>query len=730
MEDATISNHEWARALAHGLRACYAGAMRVFAKALFGALAALALAHGAAAEPVRTDNVEAELHSARAAVAPGETFTVVFRQNIRQGWHTYWRNPGDSGEPTEIVWRAPAGVTAGPLQYPAPERIPFDILVNYGYSNEVLFPVEVTAPANARPGDTLTLPAHATWLVCSDICIPEEAALTLTVPVAAQGADDPTWGPRIARAVAELPRAAEIEGRVTAITGGARFTFAGEALAGGSARVRDPHFFPYRGDAIEHAAPENASLGPAGVALMAKPGAAQDLGETELEGVLTVEERADGAWVRRAYEVRATPGPALPGAGGEAAAQGGAASDVTLPLALLLAFAGGLLLNIMPCLFPVLSIMALSLASHGGDVREARRSGLFFLAGVMATFLALAGVLVALKAGGEAIGWGFQLQSPVIVAALALLFFAIGLNLLGAFEIGGSLQNVGGGLASQRGAAGAFFTGALAVIAATPCTAPFMASATGYAATQGAATTLLVFAALGFGFALPFTALSFLPQLQKLLPKPGDWMTRAKIVLAFPMFAAAVWLAWVLTAQAGANGLLVLLAAATALGFFVTVGRWGVGWRIAGALVVLAVAVIGWRPLAAPAQATTTAAEIEATAWSPTRVTELVNQGHGVFVNFTAAWCVTCQVNKITALNSTRIARAFEDNDIVYLEADWTNRDEQIASALAEHGRDGVPLYLYYAPGSAQPVVLPQVLTESIVLDFVEEDGAVAEEGE
>jgi len=695
--------------------------MKSIAKALLGALAACVLVGAAAAEPVRTDNVEAELHSARAAVAPGETFTVVFRQNIREGWHTYWRNPGDSGEPTEIVWQAPAGVTTGPLQYPAPDRIPFDILVNYGYSNEVLFPLEVTAPASARPGETITLPAHATWLVCSDICIPEEAQLTLRVPIAATGSDDPTWGPRIARAVDALPRPAEIEGRVTAITGGARFTFAGAPLEGGAARVRYPHFFPYRGDAIEHAAPENASLGPAGVALMAKPGAAQDLGESDVEGVLTLEERVDGQWVRRAYEVRATPGAALPGAGGVATPARGAASDVTLPLALLLAFAGGLLLNIMPCVFPVLSIKALSLASHAGDVREARRSGLFFLAGVMVTFLALAGVLVALKAGGEAIGWGFQLQSPLIVAALALLFFAIGLNLLGAFEIGGSLQNVGGGLAGQRGATGAFFTGALAVIAATPCTAPFMASATGFAATQGAATTLLVFAALGLGFALPFTALSFMPQLQRLLPKPGDWMTRAKIVLAFPMFAAAVWLAWVLTAQTGPNGLLVLLAAATAFGFLVTVGRWGGGWRIAGGLAVIAVALIGWRPLSTPAEATTTTAAIEATAWSPTRVSELVNQGHGVFVNFTAAWCVTCQVNKITALNSSRVARAFEDNDVVYLEADWTNRDAEIAGALAEHGRDGVPLYLYYAPGSAQPVVLPQVLTESIVLNAIAE---------
>ncbi|MET0181695.1 MAG: protein-disulfide reductase DsbD domain-containing protein [Caulobacterales bacterium] len=673
------------------------------------------------AEPVRTANVETEFHSSRAVIAPGETFTIALRQRIRDGWHTYWRNPGDSGENTQITWRNPPGVVAGEIQWPAPERIPFDILVNYGYSGEVLFPIEVTAPRTLRPGQTLTLAADVTWLVCSDICIPEDGVLSLPISVSASGADNSEWASRISGALAALPKPANFDARITPNGEGARLTFAGDAIAGGAARIRTPHFFPYRADAIEHAAPEDAGIGERGVSVSLKPGAANDLGQTDLEGVLTVEERSGDAWVKRSYEVRAAPGEMLPGAGAAPIAARALTNGVTLPVALLFAFIGGLLLNIMPCVFPVLSLKALSLAQHA-DERAARRGGILFSAGVLVTFLGLAGVLVALKASGQALGWGFQLQTPLVVAALAALFFVIGLNLLGAFEIGGALQNLGGGLAARSGDAGAFFTGALAVVAATPCTAPFMASATGFSATQGALTTLLVFATLALGFAAPFAALSFIPAFRKILPRPGAWMNQAKIVLAFPMFGAAVWLAWVLAAQTGPNGLLALLSVLTALGFLVAVSRWSVIWRGIGVAALLIVAAFSWEPLTETAQAETSVLAQET--WSPERVQALQSEGKGVFVNFTAAWCVTCQVNKVTTLSSQRVIEAFAARNVAYLEADWTNRNDVIAAALAEHGRDGVPLYLYYPPGSAEARVLPQVLSEDSVINAIIEGQA------
>ncbi|MGE3143937.1 MAG: protein-disulfide reductase DsbD family protein, partial [Hyphomonadaceae bacterium] len=501
-----------------------------------------------------------------------------------------------------------------------------------------------------------------------------------------------------------------ILGRVTPTATGGQLTFVGAPVRG----ARDVHFFPNAGDVIDHAAPENPSRGALGVALEVRPARGRDLGALAFEGVLTLEQRGPQGWAPAAYEVRVEPGAPLPGAAGARARP--AAGAVTLPLALALAFAGGLLLNLMPCVLPVLSIKALSFArSAAGD---ARRTGLFFLAGVMATFLGLAGVMIALKAGGAAVGWGFQLQTPLAVAALATLFFLIGLNFLGAFEIDGRWRNVGHRLVGKEGGFGAFFTGALAVIAATPCTAPFMAAATGFAAAQPPAAMLSVFGALGLGFAAPFVALAFSPPLVRRLPKPGPWMAQLKTALAFPMFATAAWLAWVIARQAGPDALIALLAALTTLAFAIVVGRWGPRWRIAGVIVLALALALTWRPIVTGAAGEAARAP---EAWSEARVEALINQGHGVFVDFTAAWCVTCQVNKLTVLSRPAIARAFAERDVVLLEADWTRRDAAIAAALAEHGRDGVPLYLYYPPGSPNPRILPQILTEGIVMRALRE---------
>ncbi|MGD9815841.1 MAG: protein-disulfide reductase DsbD family protein [Hyphomonadaceae bacterium] len=650
--------------------------------------AAALLGSPAAARPLVTENVTAELHATRTVIAPGETFTVVLRQQIREGWHTYWRNPGDAGEETKIAWTLPPGFEAGPIRWPVPEAIPFATLLNYGYSNEVLLPVSMTAPATLQTGQPLTLSADVTWVVCKDICILGEGRVTLTLQTAAEGRDDTTWAPRIAAAVAALPSRPEIDARI------ARSGRLSVALAGADA-YRNFHFFPFSRDVIEAAAEQSPRASAGGVTFTLTPGFQNTFGQGPLEGLVAYEVREGGAWVRRGVEIVAQPSE-------EALAGAAPMALSALLTAIGLAFLGGLILNVMPCVLPVLSVKALAFAG-GAAPAEARRQGVFYTIGVLATFLALAGLLIALREAGAAVGWGFQLQSPLVTSGLALLFFVIGLNLLGVFEVGGGAQNLGAGLAARSGDAGAFFTGALAVVAATPCTAPFMAGALGVALTQPAHLTLLIFAALALGFALPLAALHFAPAFQKLIPKPGAWMERVRNVLAFPMFGAAIWLAWVLTAQTGADGALALLSLAAAIGFALYVGRWGRAWLLAGLIVLAATGALMWKPLAGVESEAALAHE----PWSPARVAELSNEGRGVFVNFTAAWCVTCQVNEALVFNRPAVAQAFAESNTAYLIADWTNRNAEIAAILDEHQWPGVPLYLYYPPGSAEPRVMP-----------------------
>lgn len=705
--------------------------------ALLFALSAGAALAQATVPVVKTENVEARLVADVEAAAPGSVIHVALVQTIRSGWHTYWRNPGDSGEATGISWTLPQGWSADAIIWPRPEIFRLGPLANYGFKDTVILASALTVPADAAPGTIARVEAAATWLVCEEICIPEEGTLSLALPVAAQSRPDWDWGARIAQTIATAPRPISAEARFTPTVGAPTLSVAGPALGGAKAA----HFFPYSGTLIDHAAPQGLRTGAEGLALALKdaPVAAPLDPASSVEGLLVW---TDAQGTEQAGVITAQVGDPLPATSDRAvvqaagAAAGASPSGLTAPSALLFAFLGGLILNLMPCVFPVLSLKALGFAQKAhAEAGAIRRQGLFFLAGVMATFLALAGALIGLQAAGQAIGWGFQLQSPPVVIGLAVVMFLIGLNMLGAFEVGGGFMNAGGALAAKGGDAGAFFTGALAVIVASPCTAPFMGGALAFAAVQPPAVALGVFAALGLGFAAPFVALSFAPGLLKRLPKPGLWMDRFRQALAFPMFGAAIWLAWVATVQAGPSGALAVLAAMLAAGFAVWLFRVTEGgegflkaaWRgvgVLGALLVFGFGANAARPVAAEAAASSAAqGALQKTAWSPETLARLRAEGKPVFVNFTAAWCVTCKVNEATTLTQASVVEAFEQAGIVYLEADWTNRNAEIAAALAEHGRNGVPLYLYYAPGAGEPEILPQVLTAGLVQQAVSTDG-------
>jgi thiol:disulfide interchange protein DsbD len=673
-----------------------------------------ALVGAAAAQPVDTGHLTAELLPQAQGIAPGQTVYVALRQKIDKGWHTYWKNAGDSGEPTRIQWTLPAGWTAGEIVWPAPHRLPVGPLVNYGYKDEVVLPVPITAPADATPGQTVTLKAAAAFLVCEEVCIPEDAALQIALPVTATPASaDATGGPLIDRTLAAAPKPAGLTGGFEKRGKGLVLAVAGPVLKG--ADVAEAYFFPYGGTVIDHAQPQAVERGPEGLTLTIARGYdfQQGPGPQTIAGVLSLGEG-------RAYEVTANAGSLPAGAAGLGPPPAKAASGraQSLPLAMVFAFLGGLILNLMPCVFPILAMKAASLAGHAHEQAAARAQGLAFGAGVVATFLALAGVLIALQAAGSAVGWGFQLQSPPVVAGLALLMLAVALNLSGVFEVGTSLQGAGSGLAGRSGLAGAFFTGALAVVVAAPCTAPFMGPAVGWALTQPPTAALGVFLALGLGFALPFVAVAFAPALLSRLPTPGPWMDAFKKALAFPMYGAAAWLVWVLAQQTDSEGLARLLAAAIVL----AAAAWlaGIAQRRSAAGARPVALTAGAAVLAALAIAAVVwpqgASELPSEPYSPQRLAELHAQGRPVFVNYTAAWCVSCQVNDRVALSTSATIDAFRRHNVAYLKADWTKKDAVIAADLARHGRAGVPLYLVYGGAGGEGVILPNILTEGVVI--------------
>ncbi len=685
--------------------------------------------------------VDASLVADRAAVAPGEIVHLALHQEITPGWHTYWINPGDSGEATRLELDLPQGWIAGDMIWPAPYAYPLGPLTNYGYSDAVTLPVPVQVPADAAPG-LVTIPARATWLVCEDICIPEEADLSITVRV---GEDriDPAGAALVDTAFALAPRPSgeRLSAGIANQDGALVLTLAGEALDPGAEALRGFEVFPLVSGIIDHAAPQPVQITQGEARIDLAPGYLSRGGVPgPVELVLVYERRAGGGWAREAVQLTAEPGvslnalPAPPapssadgGAGTTAAGRSATSPAAAAPQSLsflqaaLFALLGGLILNLMPCVFPILSMKAITLVEKRGSARgEARLLGLIFAAGVVGTFLALGGLLLILRVAGLPDLWGVQLQIPAVVAGLALLMFLIGLNFLGVFEIGSSLQSVGSQV-RDSGRRGALLTGVLAVFVAAPCLAPFMTGALAFALAQPPIASLTVFAFLGVGLAAPFVLVSFFPGLLGFLPRPGPWMVRLRQVLAFPMFATAIWLVWVLVAQVGAAGVIWVLAAFLAAGFAVWAFKlqgWSArGAGVAGVLITAVCVVAAGRlePAALAAPASSAWAE-----WSPEAIEAARAEGRPVFVDFTAAWCVSCQVNKLVALQDGRVKAAFADHDVALFRADFTNRDDVIAAELARHGAPGVPLYLVYPASGGAPQVLPPILTGPIVIQALQ----------
>ena len=671
----------------------------------------------AGASPPAAELVQAELIAEPAAIKAGEPFWVGVRLRIKDHWHVYWRNPGDSGEAPTIAWQLPPGFAAGPIAWPTPQRIPVAHLANFGYEGETMLLARITPPPTLDASVPVALKADVTWLVCEKECIPGETSLTLALPVAGPGsaaAPDATTSAAFDAARRALPQPSPWGARMQLAPDQVTLVVDTKGLDTGA--VRSAFFFPNAETLVRHAAPQQLTVTRDGLVLRLERSALSTAAPADAGGVLVVEEAIGTTTAKQAFELANV-------AVGQGAAPHAAASVTAVLQAALLALIGGVILNLMPCVFPVLSIKVLALVEQAhGSRTEVRRHGLAYTGGVLAAFAALGAVLLGVRAAGAEVGWGFQLQSPVAVALLAYLLLAMGLSLSGVFHLGSSLQGLGHGLMRRSGLAGSFFTGVLAAVVATPCTAPFMGTAVGFALTQPAAFALAVILALGLGLALPFLALTWAPQLIGRLPRPGAWMETLRQILAFPVYATVAWLVWVLGQQVGPAGLFAALVGLVLVGLAAwsfnsaqSAGGWGrrlATGTLAAALVGIAVAVAGLeQDRGSPPSASTARHE----RFTQARLDELLAARRPVFVNMTAAWCITCLVNERAALATQAVQAAFAAKGVAYLEGDWTSRNPEITRLLEKHGRSGVPLYLLYT-GDGEPAVLPQILTPATVL--------------
>ncbi|WP_116809788.1 protein-disulfide reductase DsbD family protein [Steroidobacter cummioxidans] len=668
-------------------------------------------------EVVRTDHLRSRVVAKTAAAVPGQPLQVGLWLDHDPHWHTYWKNPGDSGLPTKLTVSL-TGVSTERIDWPVPDRFDLGEIVNYGYGGIALLPVTVSIPESARGQTSITLDAKASWLICEYECIPGEASYSLTLPVASTAAVDERWSSAFEWAAARQPEMVSsrasyrIEGSDVIV----RFEGAGWPSDLGAWQL-----YPAVQQLMANSVTGRWQRANQGWEFRQQLSDYFDEAPAEAELLLTNQGR--GLQLIAQLEDSA----AAVTTSGEST-QSVSSWQSLLP-ALLMAFAGGLVLNLMPCVFPVLFIKALGIAQAGGDRALLLRHGAIYAAGVVVSFLAIAGLLLGLRAGGSALGWGFQLQQPWFVAAMTVLFFLMALSFAGVLELGGRLAGVGQHLTEGHSDRSAFFTGVLACVVASPCTAPFMGSAIGFALSQPTWWALPVFASLGLGMAAPMLVLTAVPALTRYLPKPGAWMQRLRELLAFPLLLTVAWLLWVFGEQTSTVGMAGLLAALIALGFVLWLFHQARGLvktsavlvtRVA-AVVVLVGAAYGLVSIVAQseaeAQSRIATAEAGVEAWSGERLRELRESGQPVFVNMTAAWCITCLANEKVALSSATVKQAMQRAGIVYLKGDWTRQDPDISRYLESFGRNGVPLYVFYPAAGGEPVVLPQLLTAQVVTD-------------
>ena len=666
--------------------------------------------------PVSAPHLSVQLISARDGVHPGGSLQAGLYFKLDPGWHVYWSNAGDSGEPPRIKWALPEGLTADAMQFPVPQRLPLGPLMDYGYEGEVVFPVLLHAADSLKAGTKVEAAAKVDWLVCREVCIPGKASLTL--PISVEGAGTPgkvlaqgliqSWQQRLPQALPAGGKAGFASTptgfRVTVLTG---------------KKESAAQFFPFDESQIANAAAQVVTPLKDGVQIDIKKDENLKGAPATLHGLVVF---PDG----RAFDLTLSPG-AVGGAG-----EGDSSGFAEILRIAGLAFLGGLILNLMPCVFPVLFIKGLALVQSSGEERSRMRAhGLVYTLGIVASFWAVVAVLLALRAGGRQFGWGFQFQSPTFVAVMAMLLFFLALSLAGQFEIGLTLTSAGGSLASRQGYSGSFFTGVLAMVVATPCTAPFMGAAIGFALAQSATVTFAIFTALALGLAAPYLLLSFNPAWTRLLPKPGVWMEVLKQATAVPIFATVIWLVWVFAQAAGVNALIGLLG-----GFLLlAIAGWVLGrWPLKRAASVVA-ALVGLLAITLPiyaadkygsvAAAVTNASGVQGPstweAFTPQLVEGYRAAGKPVLVDFTASWCLSCQVNEKVVLDRDDVQKRLRDSGIALVRADWTRHDETIAQTLAGLGRSGVPTYvLYSGVAGEEPKILPEVLTTGIIFDALD----------
>ena len=697
-------------------------------------------------------HVKASLVAAETAIVPGKPVQVALRFVHDEHWHTYWLNPG-TGLVTTIAWTLPPGWKASEIQWPAPKALKdrTGTIVGNGYEGDLLLPVTLTPPADLAPGASVTLKAAAEWLMCEEVCMPGDAKVSLTLPVTASAAPDPAFGARLSAVVANLPRA-EAAWKLSATRDAKNVTLTVTPTSANPAATppdlrffADDNFVAYELPQIITATANGSFV----LTLPISPDAPKDT--AKLAGVLTSSNgwRADGSLpglrVDLAFTAAApapvktnASAPAAPLVTTTAATTAGApaaapAAPVSLLGTLFLAFVGGLILNLMPCVFPVLGIKILGFVNQAGqDKKKVILHGLVFALGVLLSFWTLAVVLAVLRAGGDQLGWGFQLQSPLFVFALAAVMLIFAMNMSGVFEFGLSATGVGSDLQMKSGFAGSFFTGVLATVVATPCSAPFLAPALGAALTLSTVESFAVFTAIAIGLAGPYLLLSIFPAAVKILPRPGAWMETFKQFMAFPLYATVAYLTWVLAGQTTENGSLMALFGLV----LIALGVWFYGrynapgtkpakvrFGTVTAALVFAVGVwTGWPEDIASKTAAAQAAgapEVVWEKWSPETVAQLRAEGKTIYVDFTARWCATCQTNKKIVFHSDAVLRAFAAKKIVTLRADWTNKDPAITAELAKYQRSAVPFNVIWQPGKTEPVILPELLTPSIVLDAI-----------